>query len=161
MRAHRTMVLLLSLGAFSAWMGCGGDDETGPTPTTTSTTTGAGGATSTSSTAVTTGTTVTSTSSGGGASKLGLECQDDTDCGDGGRCILAGDTDEILLGGPAGGYCTKDCESDSDCDGGSCLANGSTSECFLDCTIGPELSFLDDELDPENARVARTRAARR
>lgn len=147
MRAPRAIALLFSLGALSAWMGCGGDDETSGTVPTSSSTSGAGGATSATSTSVTTGTTVASTTSGGGESKLGLECQDDSDCGEAGRCILPTDNDEVLGGGPAGGYCTKDCESDSDCDGGSCLTFGSTSECFLDCVIGPSLSFLDDELD--------------
>lgn len=145
MRAHRLIPLFLSLGVMAAWAGCGSDDSSG-VPTTATTTSGSGGSTST-TTSATTGTTVASTSSGGTDSKLGLDCQEDSDCGDGGRCITPTENDPVIGGGPAGGYCTKDCETDSDCDGGTCLSFDGVSECFLDCEIGPALEFLDDPLD--------------
>lgn len=114
--------------------GDGGSTTSEPTTTTTTSTT-------------TTGPTTTTT--GGGPSYLGLECVADSDCGMGGKCLLASDNDAILGGGPAGGYCTKPCADDSECPNGTCLDDGAgNSECFLNCTFGdPPLESLNTPLD--------------
>jgi hypothetical protein len=55
----------------------------------------------------------------------------------------------FFYGGPAGGYCTRDCEGDIDCGGGACLPGGEGSKCLLRCERGkPPLMAVDDALDP-------------
>jgi len=82
--------------------------------------------------------------------KLAAACAKDAECGPGMRCITATSDSPALGGGALNGYCTKDCLMDSDCpgDGSVCLIpkGMDQGECFLGCTIGPELKFLDDPL---------------
>lgn len=92
----------------------------------------------------------------GGSSMLGLACSNNSVCGDEGRCLLASDDSPIIAGGAPNGYCTKDCASDSDCGvQGRCLIpdGASQGECYLTCSIGPELQFLDDMLDPAKCQA--------
>jgi hypothetical protein len=70
----------------------------------------------------------------------------------GGKCITSTIDDPFLGGGPADGYCSKDCASDADCPGALdiCVtpAGAATGECFAGCEIGnPPLDFLDSPLD--------------
>lgn len=120
-------------------------------------TSGAGGATSSAS--VTHAATVTvvgpvSSSTGmPGGSELAAACAKDGDCGSGFRCITAQSDSPALLGGAANGYCTKTCLVKGDCsgEGSLCLIpkDAAEGECFLGCTIGPELKYVDDPL-PED-----------
>jgi len=53
-------------------------------------------------------------------------------------------------GGPANGYCSKDCKTTDDCPlSGLCLGGSSTKigVCILSCDIGPGLTSLDEPLD--------------
>lgn len=70
------------------------------------------------------------------------------------RCAKSSDNEPIMavgnasVGGPAGGYCTKDCLEATDCpDGAVCVTSmDGTGVCMLECTHGtPEIEFLDDE----------------
>jgi len=150
MRVDRIGTVFFAAALFAAagsW-GCGGGD-TG--------TGGGGGGTTTSSTTTTTTTTTTTsgmtTSSQPGTIYLGLECAADADCGMDGKCIQVSDSDNLIGGGAAGGYCTKLCSSDADCpgQGSTCVDDGNgNGECFQGCVFGtPELSSLADELDPD------------
>ena len=80
------------------------------------------------------------------------QCQSDADCSMGLTCIKATATDQVLGGGPAGGYCSKTCMASSDCPGqaSSCLKNDAASPgiCVLGCDQGPALMSLQDPLDP-------------
>lgn len=131
----------------SGFWGCGDSSDTGAS--------GAGGATAASSSVQVASASVvgpSSTASGMAASKLGEVCDKDGDCGAGMRCITPESNSPILGGGAVNGYCTKDCSKDDECpgEGSSCIVppNSNTGECFLGCTIGPELEFIDDMLDP-------------
>jgi len=73
----------------------------------------------------------------------------DSDCGSPLSCIKATDTNPILGGGPANGYCSMTCMADGDCPGGntSCYKAGATSGpgiCVLQCTLGPQLQHIND-----------------
>jgi hypothetical protein len=107
-------------------------------------TTGAAGATAV---AGTTGAAGTAGAGGSAAATtppdLGKACNAATDCTGGLMCMRA--TDNILDGtsGPAHGYCTRSCGTDTDCgSGGACLdtaAAGATTPvgyCFKRCTFG-------------------------
>ena len=126
----------------AGFMGCGDDENTG--------TGGSGGGTASSSSSSVVSSSASSSSSGGGTSMLGLACTMDSQCGDGGRCLLPSADSPVLGGGAVNGYCTKDCVADTDCQLGRCLLpqGGGSGECFLECQTGPELMFINDPLDP-------------
>jgi len=133
----------------AGFWGCGSDSDTNGS----SGSSGAGGASAAqASSGIASVVSASSSATGGGDSLIGVFCSNDKECGAGLRCITA-DTDSPLLGGGvANGYCTKDCLKDKDCGKGStCLRpnDNDPGECFLGCEIGPELKFLDDELDPD------------
>lgn len=142
MRLDRISTVLAAAGVLAVgFWGCG-DDSGGS---------GGSAATSSATTTTTNSTAVSSTSSGTAAAFLGLECADDTACGENGRCIRSTEDDSRLGGGPANGYCTKDCNTDADCPGAGSLclkdANGA-GECFLGCELGePPFEFIDTALD--------------
>ena len=140
--------------------GGGGDGGNGGGGTTTS------ASTTESTTGGTTGTTgMTTTSTPSPSAFLGLACRADAECGPEGKCIQVTDNDGFIGGGPAGGYCTKPCENNTECGiGNVCLYNEAEGfgECFLGCVFGdPALESLDQELDPskchgrEDARCLR------
>ncbi|HQP37165.1 MAG TPA: hypothetical protein PLI95_18400 [Polyangiaceae bacterium] len=89
----------------------------------------------------------TAGSAGGGepTMKLGAKCKADTDCSEGLICALPSATD-WMGGGPAHGYCTKDCTQDGD---DACTAldpnafciglgeeAGAKAYCLQGCTVG-------------------------
>jgi hypothetical protein len=83
--------------------------------------------------------------------KLGTSCSTDKDCDAGGKCITAASNSPVLGGGAVNGYCSKDCLADVDCPGkNACIipSGESKGECFLNCTIGPQLMSYKEELDP-------------
>lgn len=85
---------------------------------------------------------------GGETTLLASPCETEEDCG-GGRCILTASDDPVFGGGVAGGYCTKDCDTDADCGAsGKCLAAGAGKTCVARCTLGPALGGIADALDP-------------
>ena len=154
MRERGLQIALMCLGvAVAAYAGCGSDTATGGTTTGDTSTT-----TTTSTTTSTTSTTATSSGSGTTATgmnsdeNLGLQCGSDGDCGANLKCLTADGNNVILGGGPADGYCSRDCALDTDCPGADafCLgaAAGKPGICLLTCTLGPELMFLNDPLDP-------------
>ena len=98
---------------------------------------------------------VASSSSGSVNSNLGQACTADADCGGDLKCSLSTADDAVFAGGPAGGYCTKSCQSASDCpSNGSCLSatDMGPKQCLLNCAIGPDLMYLDDPLDPNKCQ---------
>jgi hypothetical protein len=112
----------------------------------------------TTSTSSSSSSTSSSTGVGGGppAKKvpIGDICADDNDCipSSGGKCLTSSANVGFLGGGPANGYCTKDCAADDDCPGvlDICIKDqGATmGSCFLGCEFGdPPLDFLDTPLD--------------
>src|SRR5689334_19956531 len=72
---------------------------------------------------------------------LGAACKTNMDCGGVLYCLSAGSDDPIFGGGPAGGFCTKACDTNDDCPGSvsACLKNSAfeAGRCTLTCTIGP------------------------
>jgi hypothetical protein len=94
------------------------------------------------------------------SSLLGAECAMDDDCGGVLRCLSAASDDPIFGGGPAGGFCTKACDTNDDCPGSSstCLKNSAneSGRCTLSCSIGDSdgdaLATLDQELEPSKCR---------
>ncbi len=160
MRERGLQIALMCLGvAVAAYAGCGGDSTGAATSTGTTTTTTTGSDTTSSTTGgmttTTSGTTTSgsgSTSSGGVGDNLGIECTADGDCGVGLICLTAAGNTPVLGGGPAQGYCSKNCASDADCPGNASLcalpAAGQMGVCLLTCDLGPDLMFLDDMLDP-------------
>lgn len=136
--------------------GCGGGDNT--TGTTATSTTGTGGKTTTSSHVASSSSSMdassaaTGTGGSGDGSGVGNVCGSDADCTltPGLRCSAADKVDKVFGGGPANGYCTKDCKTDMDCPtDSSCVGDGTTNECVLSCTWGmPALMFINDMLDP-------------
>lgn len=86
---------------------------------------------------------------GGGADStayIGRECAAHPDCGPSGYCF-ASSSNDFFDGGPAGGYCTMECDTDADCGGESNICAGGL--CLLGCTLGtPLLNYLDDDLLP-------------
>ena len=131
--------------------GGGGNGGAGGAGGATTASTGTAGATA-GTTSVTTASVTTSSTTTGNPLVLGLPCASDADCGQGGQCLTVQGNSAVLGGGPAGGYCSKDCETDSDCPGidGWCLIGSSGGgECFLGCIHGePELQTVSDPLDP-------------
>jgi hypothetical protein len=93
------------------------------------------------------------TSTGGNGDNIGIQCGGDGDCGANLKCLTAEGDNVFLGGGPANGYCSKDCASDVDCPGTDsfCATPGAGKPgiCLRTCTLGPELMFLNDPLDPE------------
>jgi hypothetical protein len=165
MRDRGLQFALMCLGiAVTAYAGCSVDSTTGGIiPSTTSTTTSTSSeVTSTTTTSTTstasgmttsgTATTGSSTSTGGGEDNLGLACAADGDCGPNLKCLTADANVPALGGGPAAGYCSKDCKTDTDCPGLDqvCLSagTGKPGVCLLPCTLGPALANLNDPLDP-------------
>jgi hypothetical protein len=114
------------------------------------TSTGSGGGSATGGGSVTGGGNGTGTGGsviggdGAATSSLAMPCAAQADCGDGLKCIKA--TDSVMyMGGPAHGYCTKDCTMPADCAplGGDCIQfindttdGGGTGVCVLGCTYG-------------------------
>lgn len=125
---------------------------------------GSGGATGTSSSLTATGPTTTASTGGSTQTYIGLPCLDDQQCGMGdGRCIKDSDTEpffttfygEEKMGGPANGYCTKDCAADVDCPGSGsrCIGGDSGGLCVLTCTAGtPAQQFLDDPIPADKCQ---------
>ncbi len=139
--------LVVAAGLVSGFAGCAVKH---------SATQGAGGATAASASVVAVtvaGPMSASSTTGGGSSKLGNACAADGDCDPGMRCVTAKDNDPVLGGGAVNGYCTKDCLADGDCaklgvDSPCITPNGaSKGECFLGCTTGPALTYIDDPLE--------------
>ena len=133
-----------STGDTSASGGTGGAGTTSVTSTGPG---GPGGAAMSSSSSA-------SSSSGGSIATLGLPCAVDSDCGPASRCLAS--TANITAlggGGPAGGYCSSDCATNSDCPapGGVCLGASAMSVgiCVLACDLGPSLMTYNAPLDPE------------
>jgi len=100
---------------------------------------GTGGSSSSSSSS-------TTTSAGeGGSSVIGMACTDDVDCFGGevaGRCAKPTDDEPFLssfykggnvVGGPAGGYCTKACTTDQECPADSSCRS---EICVRNCQFG-------------------------
>ena len=171
MRERGLQITLMCLGvAVAAYAGCSSDSTsastTGESTTTTttgsaSTTTGSA-STTTGSASTTTGSTTTtgsattgsgSASTGTSDENLAIQCGADADCGPNLKCIAADANNAIFGGGPANGYCTADCTTDADCPGNAsfCIgaAAGKPGICLLTCDVGPQLSSLDEALDPE------------
>jgi hypothetical protein len=154
MRERGLQIALMCLGvAVAAYAGCSSDTTGGTTSTSAggSTSTGTETTTTTTSTGTSTGTGATTTT-GGGADNLGLQCLADSDCGSGLKCLAPDAKNPALGGGPANGYCSKDCATDDDCPGLNSLCMGATGSqpgvCLLTCATGPALSSLDEMLDP-------------
>ncbi|WP_437316581.1 hypothetical protein [Sorangium sp. So ce385] len=93
-----------------------------------------------------------STSSGGPdlAKFLGAACEADADCGPDGICFLESASD-FFGGGPAGGYCTKSCGGDDDCEGEGSVCIGDL--CLLGCVPGdPPFTDGDPSVDPDKCQ---------
>lgn len=143
----------LGLAMGSAAVGCG-DDNTG---TGGSSQGGSGGTTTTSSSSSgpsSSSSGPTTGPGGGAASFVGRPCTGDASCGseEGARCITTAmdtpefaqfwDGEEANVGGPAGGYCTKDCMTTQDCPADAvCLGDDTGGFCVLTCTEGPSLEM--------------------
>ncbi|MBL9027370.1 MAG: hypothetical protein JNL21_34585 [Myxococcales bacterium] len=141
--------LLVGAGAIlaSGFWGCGDDSGSGGSGGTG----GAGGSGSTTKATTTTkSATVTVSTGPDDTVYVGRTCLDDGDCGMDGRCLQPDeDIEQLGLGGPADGYCTKACTTSSECPGnGLCFtdANDENGICLLGCEIGPPLEFIDDPL---------------
>lgn len=95
-------------------------------------------------------------SQGGISGLLGAECVSDIECGRVLNCLKAASDDPIFGGGPAGGFCTKACDTNDDCPGlnSTCLKNGTveSGRCTLTCSIGPPLTGLDQALPSTKCR---------
>jgi hypothetical protein len=73
---------------------------------------------------------------------LGDPCKANTDCKSDLTCIKS--TDDLLGGGPAGGYCSLPCSINGDCVafGGRCVrGDGVQALCLLSCTPGPAVDI--------------------
>jgi len=83
---------------------------------------------------------------------LGTACVVNADCGAGLKCLTSTSTVPAFGGGPADGYCSKNCSTDNDCPspGSTCFlgASPNVGVCVLSCDIGPSLISLDEALDP-------------
>jgi hypothetical protein len=97
---------------------------------------------------------VIATGTGGSSSNIGIACASDADCGAGLSCIAATANDPIFLGGPANGYCSASCTTDTDCPGSGamCYTGNNTTgpgNCVLSCTLGPKLMYLNDDISSD------------
>lgn len=108
-------------------------------------------------------TTGSSTTTGmGGASigdKIAAACASDAECGPGLSCLADTTNDPIFGGGPAGGFCTRTCNSNNDCPepGATCFQIDTTQagRCTLSCKVGPpvaDIAGLFADLDPSKCR---------
>jgi hypothetical protein len=93
-----------------------------------------------------------SSSTGGAVDNLGIACAADAECGATFKCLTS-EMNVVAIGngGPANGYCSRDCKTNDDCPlSGVCLGGSSTKVgvCILSCDIGPQLTSLDEPLDP-------------
>jgi hypothetical protein len=83
---------------------------------------------------------------------LGAACVVNADCGLGLKCLTSTANVPAFGGGPANGYCSKNCTADTDCPspGSVCFLGASPSAgvCVLTCDLGPALTSLDEALDP-------------
>jgi hypothetical protein len=83
---------------------------------------------------------------------LGFACSVNANCGAGLKCLTStASINAFGGGGPANGYCSKDCSTDSECPSGSVCYIGpgqSVGVCLLSCDVGPQLSSIDELLDP-------------
>jgi hypothetical protein len=146
--------LVVSLGALgaAAFAGCSVSNFGGGTFATD----GAGGTSFAIAASSGTGFTGAATGSGGPTGGLGASCASDTDCGSLLNCLGPTSKDPIFGGGPAGGFCTKVCDKDTDCPGDSvaCLKNSNVEpgRCTLTCTLGPTLAGYRQPLDPSKCR---------
>ncbi len=86
----------------------------------------------------------TSVSDRGG---LAARCEVDQDCVEGLRCLSASSSEAPFHGGPAGGYCTKACDKQADCETGRCVKEGGAGVCLLECEMGPPLASINQALD--------------
>ena len=172
MKAQRFVFLAAAFAIGAAGYGCSSSTTGGDTGG--GTTSGAGGGGTTSTTTTTTGGTTTTTAQGGNgqggnaggsgqggggvtSDYLGASCAADEDCGDGLRCITSTTVDPVLGGGPAAGYCTKDCTQDTDCPGDGSLCLKATEQdaqgiCFLGCELGPALTYINDPQPAEKCQ---------
>ena len=151
-RGQHTLMVVVATGSMFAvtFAGCSDDNPTG--------TGGAGGTGGTTSVgpgpAPASGPASSSVGTGAGAgptTNLGTTCLQDDDCDTDMRCMTPSSDSPVLGGGAVGGYCTKDCASNTDCGpGGRCIvpSGTSTGECFQTCLIGPDLMGIDQDLDP-------------
>ena len=157
MRERGLKIALMCLGvAVAAYAGCSdGGTTTGTTTGDSSTSSGNGGGTAATTSAATTsvGSTSAATTGGGAVNYLGYACAANADCGETLKCLTS-DLNVAAFGngGPANGYCSKDCKVDNDCPlSGACVGASSAKAgtCILTCTLGPELTGLDEEQDPD------------
>src|SRR5262249_27860710 len=58
---------------------------------------------------------VTASTGSGTEPNLGMACVEDADCQGDLKCARSDKDNPFFGGGPAGGYCTKDCTADADC----------------------------------------------
>lgn len=152
MKALGYFVLFASVGVgLGAFVACSSSNDTAA---------GAGGSSSSSSSSsassTSSSTSSSSSSSGSTPPVLAGACTKDADCGGDLACSLPSVDDPVFSGGPAGGYCTKPCTTQTDCPTpGIChlgASGGGLMECLLPCTIGPDLTQIDEKLDPSKCR---------
>jgi hypothetical protein len=87
-----------------------------------------------------------------GAGGIAAPCMSMSDCGPGLDCLLPSASDPVFGGGVAGGFCTEQCNDDTDCvaGGGVCYSTveNQSGLCTLPCTLGPPLVSVFDPLVP-------------
>jgi hypothetical protein len=95
------------------------------------------------------GTSTGSSGQGGGVTLGGgiaAPCASDADCRTDLKCLQDTFNDPIFGGGPAGGFCTRVCTSDTDCPdpNGTCfkIDPGQSGRCTLGCSIGPAIDNI-------------------
>jgi hypothetical protein len=163
MDAQKVGLLLVALGAAlvsaASCNGAGAVGNTGGASGTggATTTTGPTGSQVSSTSGVSTGVGGSGGTGGGSTSSLGAACMSDTDCGGGGlTCITASTDSPVFGGGPANGYCASMCTTDADCtEQASVCVTGAANMpglCLLECTLGPQLMFLNDALNPDKCQ---------
>lgn len=153
-RGWWALVASTGLVAVGAASGCGALENTA--------TGGAGGGygpSGSSSSSSSAGGSVSSGSGGSGGGGIGASCAADTDCHADLLCLLDSATDPLFGGGPAGGFCTRSCDDDTQCPdpAGVCykIDPSQPGRCTLSCTIGPAISGtsgLFDPLSPDKCR---------
>jgi hypothetical protein len=119
---------------------------------------GQGGTSSTTSSSTDSSSSSSTTTTNPESSFIALPCDSDADCGDDpdADCIQASENEPFftaffavddVVGGPAGGYCTKSCEKDADCPHDA-VCTGDI--CIKECTFGePPLTGLADPLSED------------